>query len=120
MKKSKSESGKSNKPYEPREVVFVGPVKKELLVFPEHIRDAFLNALTAVQHDQAPTLEIEHLHLPKKRSAIELKINGRPAYRVVYNTKVPGKVLVLYAGKKTAQFTDRQLISTVNARLKSV
>jgi len=76
-------------------------------------------ALTAVQYDQTPTLTLKHLNV-SGGSAIELIINGRPAYRLVYTTKVPGKVYILFAGKKTAQGTDRSLIETVEARLRQI
>lgn len=120
MSKSKPTNRKTEKAVLIRDIVFVGSALKDLKALPQVVRDAFAVALTAAQHNQVPTLDFKHLHVSKGNSAIELKINGRPAYRVVYTTKAPGKVHVLYAGKKTAQGTDRQLIETVEARLKSI
>ena len=101
----------------PRELIYLGQTLKDHKDLPAHIRDPFAVALMAVQYDQTPTLKLKHLNV-SRGSAIELIINGRPAYRLVYSTKEPGKVHILYAGKKTAQRTDRALIETVEARLR--
>ncbi len=104
----------------PREFSFVGSAQKDLKAFPKPIMEEFNVALTAVQYDKPPTMPVKHLHLSKGKSAIELIRNGRPAYRVVYSTKKPGQVYVLYAGKKTTQGTDRSLIEVVEERLKAI
>lgn len=120
MKKKSKNDSKNESPKIPREFVFLGSTQKDLAALPEHIRDQFAVALTAVQHDQAPTMKLKHLNVSKDNVAVELIINGRPAYRLVYTTKKPGKVIVLFAGKKTAQGVDKTLMKTVEARLKEV
>lgn len=119
MTKNINESSKSDKPIDIRTIEFVGSTQKDLKALPTDVRDDFATSLLAVQHGLDPLLKFKHLHV-SKGSAIELIINGRPAYRVVYSTKAPGKVHVLFAGKKTAQGTDKKLMETVEARLKSI
>ncbi|HDS0943446.1 MULTISPECIES: type II toxin-antitoxin system RelE/ParE family toxin [Stenotrophomonas] len=119
MKSHKSTDSEAQQQKRPREVIFLGQTLKDYKDLPAHIHDPFGFALTAVQYDQTPTLRLKHLNV-SRGSAIELIINGRPAYRLVYTTKEPGKVHILYAGKKTAQGTDRALIDTVEARLKQI
>jgi phage-related protein len=120
VKKKSSTESENEIPKKPREFVFLGSTQKDLAALPELIRDQFAVALTAVQHHQAPSMKLKHLHVSKEKVAIELIINGRPAYRLVYTTKTPGKVIVLFAGKKTAQGVDKTLMNTVEARLKEV
>ncbi len=105
---------------QPREFVFHGSAKKDLKDFPQEIMDEFATALTAVQHDQVPTMQFKHLNVSGGKSAIELARNGRPAFRVVYTTKKPGQVDVLYAGKKTTQGPCNKLMNAVEKRLKAI
>ncbi|CAD7713467.1 hypothetical protein LMG31886_06180 [Xanthomonas hydrangeae] len=49
---------------------------------------------------------------------IELKINGRPAYRCMYAIAKNGDVVVLHATSKTAQGQDKQLVKTTAERFK--
>lgn len=104
----------------PRIVKFSGSTLKDLKALPQDKQDQIANALIAVQYDAQPDLAVSHLSLQGSLSAIELKIQGSPAYRCVYNTKDPGVIHVLYVGKKTANGTDRKLIETVTSRLKAI
>lgn len=119
-KKDADKIGSKKESQPVREFVFHGSVQGDLGDLPVSIRDRFSVALTAVQHGLEPTIAFRHLHVSKGKSAIELKINGRPAYRVVYTTKRPGKVDVVYAGKKTAQGTDTAMMDTVEKRLSNL
>lgn len=119
-KKGADKVGTAKKSQPVREFVFHGSAQNDLSDLPESIRDRFSVALTAVQHGLEPTIAFRHLHVSKGKSAIELKINGRPAYRVVYTTKRSGKVDVVYAGKKTAQGTDTAMMETVEKRLSNL
>lgn len=49
---------------------------------------------------------------------MELKINGRPAYRCMYVVRKNGDVVVLHATAKTSQGQSKQLVRTTSLRLK--
>ncbi|WP_354270804.1 type II toxin-antitoxin system RelE/ParE family toxin [Escherichia coli] len=51
---------------------------------------------------------------------MELKINGSHAYRCVYYTKSPGKVVVLRFFKKTTNGPARKDLEVVKQRLKNL
>lgn len=93
-------------------------VLKELEALPEWVRDQFLVALENISWGLPPGLTVASLSAAG-RGVMELKINGRPAYRLVYTLKVPGKVVVLAARPKTCNGPDRQLIEVAASRLKS-
>jgi phage-related protein len=95
-------------------------VLREFQKLPESIRDQFSTSIHAVAKGCMPLLRINHLQLKKGLIAVELKINGSPAYRCVYTTKIEGKIHVVYAREKTANGTDKQLIATVTKRLKNL
>lgn len=103
-----------------REIKFEGSTLKDLKALPVGPRDQIANSLTALQSGAKAELEISHLSLPRGMVAMELKIQGSPAYRCVFNMKDAGILYVLYVGKKTATGTDKQLIETVISRLKAV
>jgi phage-related protein len=100
------------------EVVIPRAVLQELKDLPEPVRNQFLVNLEMVRVGLDPDLSLEHL-TSVGQGVIELKINGRPAFRLVYTTKIPGKILVVAARAKTANGVDRKLIGTVKRRLKS-
>jgi phage-related protein len=79
----------------------------------------FMVELDAIANGRETSLEIEHLTSVGK-GVIELKINGRPAYRCVYTTKIPGKVVVLHAFKKTKNGPDGHNLDVVRQRLKGL
>lgn len=94
-------------------------VKKDLKKLPERFIIQVLESLENVRHGMDPGMKFEHLDACGP-GVIELKKNGSPAYRCVYYTKVPGKVIVLYAGAKTATGRDKKLLETVADRLKTL
>jgi phage-related protein len=51
---------------------------------------------------------------------IELKINGRPAFRCVYIAKYMDTVFVLHSFTKTTNGVDRQAIKVAEQRLKEL
>lgn len=91
--------------------------KKELQSLPEPIRNQFLVALENVSWGLDPGLRVTHLTTVDK-GVIELKINGRPAYRLIYTVKLPGKVVVLVARSKTTEGQDKKLLEVAASRLK--
>lgn len=90
-------------------------VKKELKGLPEQERDAFLIDLRMVAMGLDPLSDVDHLTSIAK-GVVELKRNGSPAFRCVYTTKLPGGVVVLYAGEKTTNGQCRKLQKTVKVR----
>lgn len=86
---------------------------------PAKIWDRMLGSLDMVAHGLDPSMKSKKIegHGP---GLFELVKNGSPAYRCVYYTKIPGKVIVLFAGVKTATGGDKHLIDTVVERLKAV
>ncbi|MDX5515826.1 type II toxin-antitoxin system RelE/ParE family toxin [Stenotrophomonas sp. RG-453] len=107
-----------------RELHFVGGARKELEELyssvPRSKAKQIATCISFLTDGQAPSLDIRHLHVSKGYSAMEIRLKGSPALRVVYTMKQAGKMIILYAGKKTAEGTDRALISTVEARLKMI
>jgi phage-related protein len=110
------ESGRKTKSKQ-LDVVISKPVKKELADLPEKIRDQFLVNILMLSSGVEPDLKLSHLSAVGP-GVIELKINGSPAYRLVYTTKFKGELVILAARAKTAEGTDRQLLETVTSRLK--
>lgn len=93
-------------------------VQKELEALPAEKRNQFLVALEQLSWDLEVGLPIAYLGTVGKGVA-ELKINGSPAYRLVYTTKFTGKVIVLAARSKSKQGMDLELIEVSASRLKS-
>lgn len=89
-------------------------VLKELEKLPEEIRDSFLLDIERLSLGLAPMLAVA----PLRDVILELKINGSPAYRLLYTLKIAGKMIVLAARSKTKNGPDKQLIEVATSRLK--
>lgn len=76
-------------------------VDREFQSIPEADALTFFQNLRMVAQGLAPRLDITHLGSTVGSGAIELKINGSPAYRCIYTNKDPNKVTVLHVFKKT-------------------
>ena len=93
--------------------------EREYKDLPEDIQDEFGKDLRKIQFGQDPKLPIEHLSgIPV--SAIELKINGSPAYRCVYVAKYLDAVIVLHSFVKTTNGVDRPAMKVVKDRAKEL
>lgn len=104
----------SKKRFKPKELRFLKQVEKELEKIPARHRDAFLVSLEAICYGMDPFLPITHLGT----GTIELKINGRPAFRCIYYTKLAGEIVVLHVTEKTTNGHDSQIANVVKERLK--
>lgn len=93
--------------------------KEMLRETPENHRESFLASLAFQCDGFDPLLTITHL-TDVGSGVIELKRNGRPAYRCIYYTKLPGHVVVLHVTEKTTNGSDAQLKRTAKKRLKDV
>lgn len=94
-------------------------VIKCLRDLPEHVGTQFMVELESIASGHQPSLEVEHLTSVGK-GVIELKINGRPAYRCVYTTKIEGKIVILHAFKKTKNGPDVHNCDVAKKRLKNL
>lgn len=101
-----------------RTLHFSPAVRREVADLPEGIRDQFLFSLEQVSHGSAPSLPVRALQGKEAKGILELKINGRPAYRLLYTLMFSGFVVVLAARIKTKNGTDQQLIEVAASRLK--
>jgi len=94
-------------------------VEKNLRDLPEWVGMQFMVELESIASGHAPSLAIDHLTSVGK-GVVELKINGRPAYRCVYTTKIPGKIMILHAFKKTKNGPDVHNCEVAKQRLKNL
>lgn len=99
----------------PAEIIIGKAVLKEMKELPDGVRDRFLVDLVMISKGMEPCLQIQHLKAAGD-GVMELKINGSPAYRLVYTAKFLGKIVVLAARAKTAQGTDKTLIDVARKR----
>lgn len=101
-----------------RTVYFSPAVRREVADLSESIRDQFLASLEKVSHGVDPFLPVRALQGKEAKGILELKINGRPAYRLLYTLTFSGFVVVLAARIKTKNGKDQQLIEVAASRLK--
>ncbi|MGS0567099.1 type II toxin-antitoxin system RelE/ParE family toxin [Xanthomonas oryzae] len=114
------ESDSSSKPTPQGRKLIIGKAQhKELAKFPAKVLNEFLVNFEMLEQGLTPAMQHEKLHAAGE-GVIELKINGRPAYRCMYVIRKNGDVVVLHATRKTTQGQDRQLIATTAERLKQL
>lgn len=94
--------------------------EREYKDLPEDIQDEFGKDLRRVQFEQGPELPIKQLTESVGAGAIELIINGSPAYRCVYIVKYADTVFVLHSFVKTTNTTDRHAMAVAKHRLKEL
>lgn len=93
--------------------------EREYKDLPENIQDEFGKDLRRIQYGHDPELAITHLN-NVGTGAIELKINGSPAFRCVYVAKYLDTVVVLHSFSKTTNGVDRQAMKVAEQRLKDL
>lgn len=89
---------------------------KDFRLLPKKIQIQFAQALERISYGLESTILIAHLG----EGLIELKINGKPAYRCVYYNKLPEKVIVVHSFKKTTNGPDRKNVDVAKDRLKNL
>lgn len=94
--------------------------EREYKSLPEDVQDEFGKDLRRIQFGQDPILPIEHLSSSVGIGAIELKINGSPAYRCVYVTKYENTIIVLHSFVKTTNGVDQPAMALAKKRLKQL
>ncbi|MCM2377865.1 type II toxin-antitoxin system RelE/ParE family toxin [Pseudomonas marginalis] len=106
-----------NKPrFKAKKLRILKQVFKEFEGIPVRHRNTFMRSLEAVQYGLDPFLKITHL----ESGAIELKINGSPAFRCIYYTKLAGEVVVVHVTAKTTNGHDSQIANVVKERIKTL
>ncbi|EHD0094774.1 type II toxin-antitoxin system RelE/ParE family toxin [Vibrio vulnificus] len=100
-----------------KEVNFKGDSEENLKEFPKKIKIQFLMDLVRLQSGLQPTLSVKPVKgLGKNVSGVlELRKNGKPAYRVVYKIK-KDSIDVLHSFVKTSDKTDSKHIKTIKKR----
>lgn len=119
MKKATPYDKKSTKPKPlTKKLVFINAqAEKAFKGLPKAEQIGFIFQLeTLIANGCSPLLRIDHL----PNDTIELKMNGRPAYRCVYYNKLPNEVVVVHAFKKTTNGSDRKNLDTVALRMKAI
>jgi len=94
-------------------------VLKEMGSIPEVKRDRFIVSLKQLAVLEKPVCRVKPLD-SLGHGVYELIINGSPAWRCIYTTELPGKIVVLHATDKTATGRDRQIANVVEERLKTL
>lgn len=115
---SHDENRKTRTRFIVKEIVFCPGAEKELKALPEAHQISFMHNLNLVANGMDPTLAIDHLE-SAGAGVIELKINGKPAFRCVYYNKLPGQVVVVHATPKTTNGSDPKIMRLVKQRLKA-
>ncbi|MCQ9876939.1 type II toxin-antitoxin system RelE/ParE family toxin [Pseudomonas aeruginosa] len=104
-----------------RKFAFVSAAaEREYKKLPEDVQDEFGKDLRRIQYGQDPELPIKSLTDSVGSGAIELIINGSPAYRCVYIAKYADMVVVLHSFVKTTNNTDRHAMQVADDRLKEL
>jgi phage-related protein len=88
---------------------------------PKDKQEVFAKALTDIMNGRPPAMKPKPLKgLGKNKTGVlELKINGSPAYRVVYVIKA-GVLYLLHAFTKTTNGVDKRAMDTVVKRYKEI
>jgi len=94
--------------------------EREYKDLPEEIQDEFGKDLRRVQFGEKPELAIKHLGSSVGEGAIELIINGSPAFRCIYIAKYEDIVVVLHSFKKTTNGVDQKAMDLAEQRLKDL
>ncbi|SDS10861.1 Phage-related protein [Pseudomonas lini] len=92
---------------------------REYKDLPEWVQDEFGKDLMRVQYSGDPELAIKQLS-SVGAGAVELIINGSPAYRCIYIAKYADTIFVLHSFVKTTNGTDRHAMAVAQDRLKEL
>lgn len=92
---------------------------REYRDLPGWVQDEFGKDLMRVQYGGDPELAIKQLS-SIGAGAIELIINGSPAYRCIYIAKYADTIFVLHSFVKTTNRTDRHAMAVAKDRLKEL
>ncbi len=94
--------------------------EREYKDLPKDVQDDFGKDLRRIQYGQNPERPIKSLIESVGAGAIELIINGSPAFRCVYVAKFADMVVVLHAFVKTTNRPDRHAMQVAEERMKEL
>ncbi|CAK17845.1 type II toxin-antitoxin system RelE/ParE family toxin [Pseudomonas entomophila] len=104
-----------------RKFAFVSTAaEREYKDLPQDVQDDFGKDLRRIQYGQDPVRPIKSLTDSVGAGAIELIINGSPAFRCVYVAKYADMVVVLHSFVKTTNRSDRHAMQVAEDRLKEL
>jgi phage-related protein len=86
---------------------------------PRDVQEDFVKALDDLQKERTPSMPFKYLKAVGK-GAIELIINGSPAYRTIYVAKYNDTIYILHAFTKTTNGTDQPAINVAKERYKKI
>lgn len=92
--------------------------KREFKRLPKDIQMQFATSLNAVAQGEVPLTDFEHISKSVGKGAIELKINGSPAFRSIYCAKYNDTVFILHSFSKTTNGVDNKAMNTAKQRYK--
>lgn len=92
--------------------------RREFGKMPDEVQDDFTADLTALWQGRTPFRETRNISSSVGPGAIELKINGSPAYRCVYVAKFENRIYILHTFEKTAEGVDKQAMKVAKERYK--
>ena len=93
---------------------------REFKKLPVDIQKQFLTSINAVAQEQEPLTEYSHINDSIGKGAIELKVNGSPAYRSIYCAKFNNTVYILHSFVKTTNGVDKKAMNTSKMRYKAM
>jgi len=91
--------------------------EKEYKDLPDSVQDEFGKSLRYIQFGYDPLLPVKNIGSSVGAGAIELIINGSPAFRCVYIVKYADTVFVLHSFTKTTNIVDRPAMEVAKKRL---
>jgi len=94
--------------------------EREYKDLPKDVQDDFGKDLRRIQYGQDPERPIKSLTESAGAGAIELIINGSPAFRCVYVAKFADMVVVLHSFVKTTNRSDRHAMQVAEERMKEL
>lgn len=97
-----------------KKVIFCGNAEKELLALPKAILEKFALDLEFIANGMEPLSRVSPLNGLGK-GVLELKKNGKPAYRCVYVVD-DDAIHVLHAFLKTSDGLDKKHETTIKSR----
>lgn len=97
-----------------KEVVFCGSSSEDLQSFPQKVKEKFVQDLILLSYGKKPLSTVSPLKGLGK-GILELKKNGKPAYRCVY--VIENQIVwVLHAFSKTSNGLDSKHENTIKSR----
>ncbi len=94
--------------------------EREYKDLPKDVQDDFGKDLRRIQYGQDPERPIKSLTESVGAGAIDLIINGSPAFRCVYVAKFADMVVVLHSFVKTTNRSDRHAMQVAEERMKEL